>query len=194
VVAALGRAFADGLLAAGVQPVMKHAPGHGRARADSHLALPVVPAADLSADMLPFAACASGPAPLPWAMTAHIVYSSLDAQRPATVSPAIIARVIRGRIGFAGVLVSDDLAMQALDGPPEARACAALAAGCDLAAWCPGELSGTAAVLAAVPDLAPAAAARLAAGRTLAAARRQALDIPALAAERDALLAGLSAA
>jgi beta-N-acetylhexosaminidase len=193
-VAALGRACADGLLAAGIQPVMKHMPGHGRARADSHLALPVVTAADLSADMLPFAACAAGPAPLPWAMTAHIVYSSLDEHRAATVSPHIIASVIRGRIGFSGVLVSDDLAMQALDGPPEARARAALAAGCDLAAYCRGDVSGTAAVLEAAPRLTPAAAARMAAARALAAARRTPLDATALAAERRALLAGASAA
>jgi beta-N-acetylhexosaminidase len=190
-VAALGRAFADGLLAAGILPVMKHAPGHGRARADSHLALPVVDATGLDADIAPFAACASGPAPLPWAMTAHIVYSCVDEHRAATVSPVVIGSVIRDRIGFAGVLVSDDLAMQALSGPPAERARAALAAGCDLAAWCPGDAAGTAAVLDAVPDISADTRARLAAGRALALDRCQALDEATLAAERDSLLADL---
>lgn len=186
-VAALGRAFADGLLAAGLQPVMKHAPGHGRALVDSHLALPVVRAPDLSADIAPFAACSAGPSPLPWAMTAHIVYTHLDDTRAATMSPVVIEGVIRGRIGFAGVLASDDLAMHALEGPPEARAMAALAAGCDLACYCPGDAEGNAAVLAACPELTDAARGRLAAGRALAAARRTALDGAALAVERERL-------
>jgi beta-N-acetylhexosaminidase len=190
-VAALGRAWADGLLAAGIQPVMKHAPGHGRARADSHLSLPVVDAAGLDDDIAPFAACASGPTPLPWAMTAHIVYTSVDENRAATVSPVVIGSVIRGRIGFAGVLISDDLAMQALAGPPAERARAALAAGCDLAAWCPGDAAATAAVLHAVPELTAQARARMAAGRALALDRCQGLDEAALAAERDLLLADL---
>ena len=107
VVAALGRVMADGLLAAGVQPVGKHAPGHGRAGVDSHHDLPVVHETALDADIAPFAANAD----LPWLMTAHIVYPVWDAQLPATLSPAVIGQVIRGRIGFDGVLVSDDLAM-----------------------------------------------------------------------------------
>ena len=95
----LGRAAADGLLAAGVQPVVKHAPGHGRALVDSHLALPSVPAdQDLSEDIHPFAANAD----LPWMMTAHLLYHALDADRPGTLSPAVIGQAIRGRIGFGG--------------------------------------------------------------------------------------------
>ena len=182
-VARLARAMAAGLLAAGVQPVGKHTPGHGRATVDSHEALPTVLANDMAADLLPFAANAD----LPWLMTSHILYPVWDAARPATLSPSIIAEVIRGQCGFRGVLVSDDLAMHALDGPPAARATAALAAGCDLALYCPGEVEGNAAVLAAVPPLTEAARARLAAAR--AAARPTALDPAALAAERAALLA-----
>ncbi len=183
-VAALGRAMAAGLLAAGVQPVGKHVPGHGRARADSHRTLPVLDADDLSDDMLPFAANAD----LPWMMTAHITYRSLDPSRPATLSPRVLGGVVRGGIGFGGLLVSDDLAMQALDGPTAARALGALAAGCDLALYCPGDEAGNAAVLRACPPLSGAATARLAAGRALAAARRQGLDAASLAAERARLL------
>src|SRR5262249_48636452 len=98
-VAKLGRALSAGLLAAGIQPVMKHAPGHGRARVDSHLALPRVEANDLGADLLPFALNAD----LPWAMSAHIVYPAWDAFLPATLSPTVIEAIIRGRMGFGGV-------------------------------------------------------------------------------------------
>ncbi len=186
VVARLARALAAGLLAAGVQPVGKHAPGHGRATLDSHLALPTVAANDMDADLLPFAANPD----LPWLMTAHIIYPVWDAARPATLSPTVIADVIRGRCGFRGVLVSDDLAMQALDGPPVARALGCLSAGCDIALYCPGDGEGTRAVLAAVPKLDEAARGRLAAARAIARRRRMALDVAALAEERAALLAG----
>jgi beta-N-acetylhexosaminidase len=184
-VAALGRAIAEGLLAAGVQPVGKHAPGHGRARVDSHLALPVVQDTDLSADLVPFARNAD----LPWMLTAHILYPALDPERPATLSPRIVGEVIRGRIGFAGVLASDDLAMQALHGTPAERAVAALDAGCDIALYCPGDPAGNEAVLRACPPLTEAAAGRMAAARALAASRRVALDAAALANEREDLLA-----
>jgi beta-N-acetylhexosaminidase len=184
-VAALGRSLAEGLLAAGVQPVGKHAPGHGRARSDSHLALPVVWDSDLSADLVPFA----GNADLGWMMTAHILYPAFDTRRPATLSSTIIREIIRGRIGFAGVLASDDLAMEALRGAPAARATAALAAGCDVALYCPGDPAGNAAVLAACPALSEAAAARLRAAQATAAARRSALQGPQLSDERDRLLA-----
>ena len=184
-VARMGRAYAAGLLAAGVQPVAKHAPGHGRARVDSHLALPVVEAAaDLSADLLPFALNAE----VPWAMTAHILYRGWDAARPATLSPVVIGEVIRRRIGFRGVLVTDDLAMRALSGEPAERAVAALAAGCDVALYCAGDAGPTEALLRAVPDLAPAASGRMAAARALARGRSVVMDADALAAERDRLL------
>jgi beta-N-acetylhexosaminidase len=184
IVGRLGRAVAAGLLAAGIQPVGKHAPGHGRARLDSHLALPTVAANDLQADLLPFALNAD----LPWAMTAHILYPTWDPARPATLSPSIIARVIRGRIGFEGVLVTDDLAMRALSGAPADLALQALAAGCDLALYCAGEAAPTAALLAACPAVTPDAAARLGRARALARRRRLSLDAAALADERARLL------
>ena len=183
-VAQLGHAMAAGLLAAGIQPVGKHAPGHGRARADSHLELPVVTDTDLQADWLPFAANAD----CPWMMTAHVLYPALDKLAPATLSAAIVADIIRGRIGFGWVLVSDDLAMRALDGTPLRRAQGALAAGCDVALYCSGETGPTAGLLAGCPELTGAAVARLAAARTLAAARRVSLDGAALAHERNGLL------
>ena len=184
-VGALGRAMAAGLLAAGVQPVGKHAPGHGRAQVDSHLALPVVQGTGFLDDLAPFAQNAD----LPWMLTAHILYPALDPTRPATLSPAIVGGIIRGRIGFAGVLASDDLAMQALAGTPAERAAGAIAAGCDIALYCPGDAAGNAAVLAAVPELGEAARARLAAARARAAAARAPLDAERLADERDGLLA-----
>jgi beta-N-acetylhexosaminidase len=184
-VARLGRAVAAGLLAAGVQPVGKHAPGHGRALVDSHLALPRVHAADLRADLLPFAANTD----LPWFLTAHIVYAAWDPTLAATLSPAVVQGIIRRRLGFGGVLVTDDLAMQALTGTPAQRAQAALAAGCDIALYCAGELAPTVELLATIPPLTAAATARLAAARALAAHRRRPLDGAALAAERDAILA-----
>jgi beta-N-acetylhexosaminidase len=184
VVAGMARAVAAGLLAAGVQPVGKHAPGHGRAAVDSHLALPVVRGDDLGADLAPFAANTD----LAWMMTAHILYPAWDAARPATLSPVVIGEVIRGRIGYSGLLVSDDLAMRALSGTPAERAVAALAAGCDIALYCPGDASGSAAVLEAVPPLTSSAATRLAAAAALARHRRLPLDRAALLAERSALI------
>jgi beta-N-acetylhexosaminidase len=126
-------------------------------------------------------------------MTAHIRYMSHDMQNPATLSRSIIENVIRAEksgIGFKGVLVTDDLAMHALSGPPGARAAAALAAGCDVALHCSGVLAESAAVLESVPEASDLCLARLAAGRAMAAARREAgLDADALFAERAALLA-----
>jgi beta-N-acetylhexosaminidase len=146
VVARLGAALARGITAAGVTPVMKHIPGHGRATVDSHLALPRVAAADLSADFYPFAQNKN----LPWAMTAHVIYEQLDPQNPATVSARVIHDIIRGEIGFSGTLVSDDLAMHALSGTPAERALAALAAGCDIALYCPGDMAGNTQILEAL--------------------------------------------
>jgi beta-N-acetylhexosaminidase len=171
------------VLAAGVQPVMKHLPGHGRALVDSHLALPELD--DTRADELaPFAANAR----LPWAMTAHVLYRARDALLPATLSPLIIAGVIRGEIGFDGVLCSDDLAMHALRGSPAERAAAALRAGCDIALYCPGDAAGNAGVLEACPPPTPAASARLSRAAALAQSRAIALDAAQLAAERDTLI------
>lgn len=185
IVARLGRAFAAGLLAAGVQPVAKHAPGHGRAKADSHLALPVVEANAMDADLLPFALNAD----LPWAMTAHILYPAWDAALPATLSEAVIGSMIRDRIGFDGGPVTDDLAMRALSGRPADNARRALLAGCDIALYCAGDMAETEAVLARCPPMTAAARARLARARDLAEQRRLVLDAAAMRAERDRLLA-----
>ena len=163
IVGELGAAFAAGLLAAGVQPIGKHAPGHGRARADSHQELPELDGVS-AADLVPFIRNRG----LPWLMTAHIRYMKQDMQFPATLSASIIARVIRApdAIGFGGVLVTDDLAMHALTGSPGERAAAALQAGCDVALHCSGVLADTRSVLDAMPAATPACLARLsAAGR-----------------------------
>lgn len=184
-IARLGRALGAGLLAAGIQPVAKHAPGHGRALVDSHLSLPRVEANDLDADLLPFALNTD----LPWAMSAHIVYPAWDAALPATLSPTVIEAIIRRRIGFEGVLVTDDLAMKALSGTPAALAQQALAAGCDIALYCSGDFAPTADLLQQASPVSEAAATRLAAARALATRRRLPLEAAVLAAERDRLLA-----
>jgi beta-N-acetylhexosaminidase len=136
-VAAMGRAAMEGLQAGGVLPVVKHIPGHGRAFADSHHNLPVVEASieDLRAhDFAPFAALADAP----MAMTAHVVYAALDAERPATTSASIISQIMRGEIGFDGLLMSDDVSMKALSGDFADRTEAILAAGCDVVLHCNG--------------------------------------------------------
>jgi beta-N-acetylhexosaminidase len=145
-VAVLGGEIARGIIAEGIIPIMKHLPGHGRATADSHLALPRIAEADLEADFYPFIANNA----LPWAMTAHIVYEQIDAELPATISPKLIRDIIRRKIGFAGTLISDDLAMAALSGTPAERAKAALAAGCDIALYCPGDMVGNLGILEAL--------------------------------------------
>jgi beta-N-acetylhexosaminidase len=147
VVSAMGRAAMDGLVAGGVLPVIKHIPGHGRAFADSHHNLPVVDASveELSAhDFPPFAALADAP----MAMTAHVVYTALDADRPATTSPTIVADIIRGELGFDGLLMSDDVSMKALSGDFGARTDAILAAGCDVVLHCNGVMDEMRAVAA----------------------------------------------
>ncbi|MFN0115524.1 MAG: beta-N-acetylhexosaminidase [Paracoccaceae bacterium] len=166
-VARLGVGWIAGLHAAGVQSVVKHIPGHGRARADSHLELPRVEAdrAALAADFHPFRVLAGQAG---WAMTAHILYTALDPDRPATLSPRIIEVVIRGELGFDGVLVSDDLAMKALTGPSNDLAAAAIGAGCDVVLHCTGRFEDNAALLADCPVLTDRAAGRLARARELA--------------------------
>ena len=171
-VAALGRATLDGLRQGGVCGVVKHIPGHGRARADSHLELPIVDASreDLERDFAPFRSLADAP----MAMTAHVTYTALDAQRCATLSPTVIA-LIRNDIGFDGLLMSDDLGMHAL-GAPEAgghppgsnaladfgaRALACLDAGCDIALHCSGDFNEMRAICEAVPTIGEAARTRL---------------------------------
>ncbi|HEY1415662.1 MAG TPA: beta-N-acetylhexosaminidase [Caulobacteraceae bacterium] len=158
-VARLARRFALGLTAGGVSPVIKHIPGHGRAMADSHEALPETDAsqAELEAtDFAPFRALADQA----MAMTAHVVYRALDPQRPATISPTVIGEVIRGRIGFSGLLMTDDLSMKALGGTFSERTTSALAAGCDIVLHCNGDPDEMAAVASAAHSLDGASAER----------------------------------
>ncbi len=152
-VAAMGKSAAEGLLAGGVLPVIKHIPGHGRAFSDSHHALPVVdtPLDELRRhDFAPFKANAG----IGMAMTAHVIYSAIDPNQPATTSPIVIGDYIRGEIGFDGLLMSDDLSMKALSGDFAARAAASLAAGCDVVLHCNGLMAEMMPVAAAVPVLA----------------------------------------
>lgn len=163
-VADLGRVACQGLLDGGVQPVIKHVPGHGRGLVDSHHALPICSTAesDLAAsDFLPFRLLRDQS----WAMTAHVVYEAVDEQAPATTSAQLIDRVIRRDLGFDGLLISDDLSMQALDGGLGARARAAMAAGCDIALHCNGIMEEMAEVALAVGPMGQEALARLERGR-----------------------------
>lgn len=185
----LAHAAAIGLLEGGVIPVIKHIPGHGRARADSHAELPVVDADEgtlARTDFAPFRTLAH----LPWAMTAHVLYSALDAERPATTSPRVVSDVIRGTIGFDGVLVSDDLSMEALKGDLASRARAALAAGCDLALHCTGVLAEMQAIAPVLPPLSAGATARLRRGREMVLAPH-AWDRAAVAARFEELMRAL---
>jgi beta-N-acetylhexosaminidase len=173
-VARLGRAATEGFLDGGAMPVIKHLPGHGRSRVDSHVALPLVEAGLETlerTDFAPFRALAD----LPWGMTGHLVFTALDPDHPVTQSPTAIRDAVRGRIGFDGVLCSDDLSMGALAGPLPERARRALAAGCDLALHCNGDLAEMQAIAAVVPAIGPQAAARLARAEAL---RRPASDRP----------------
>ena len=188
-VTAVARAVADAHLAGGVLPVMKHMPGHGRSSADTHHDLPTVEtdAATLHAtDFAPFRALID----LPMAMTSHIVFSAYDPDRPATQSSAVI-RMIREDIGFAGLLMTDDLNMQALAGTHAQRAALAIAAGCDIALHCKGDLAEMQAVSAAAGRMGPATKVRAEA----ALARRHApepVDIPVLEAKLAGILQGAS--
>jgi beta-N-acetylhexosaminidase len=162
-VAHLARAVCEGLLEGGVLPVLKHIPGHGRARVDSHYACPAVETGrdELArTDFAPFRALNA----MPWAMTAHIVYRAIDPMAPATLSRRVIGEIIRGEIGFDGVLVSDDLSMRALGGGLADRAQRALEAGCDLVLHCNGDHAEMAEIVAAAGPLSRHAAVRLARG------------------------------
>ena len=158
-VAAIAAAIAAGLAEGGVLPVLKHIPGLGRAPADSHKRLPVVATGRATLEATDFAAFRALSA-LAMGMTAHVVFSALDPVAPATTSARIVGDVIRGSIGFQGLLMSDDVSMGALSGPIAGRASAAIAAGCDMILHCNGELAEMREVAAAVPVLAGAAAHR----------------------------------
>ena len=186
-VASLGRLVLDGLREGGVVGVIKHMPGHGRATADSHKELPVVDASDveLAADIYPFERLCDAP----MGMTAHIVYTAWDAERPASQSPIVIRDIIRGRIGFDGLLMSDDLGMHALSGDFGARAAAAIAAGTDIALHCSGDLAEMEAVAGALGPIGEAASARLARAMATIADAAPVDSFKDLVARRDSLLA-----
>jgi beta-N-acetylhexosaminidase len=191
-VSMLGRAALDGLLAGGVAPVIKHIPGHGRARADSHLELPVV-ATPLEVleqtDFAPFRALADAP----MAMTAHVTFTDIDPHDCVTLSHRAIGTVIRGRIGFDGLLMSDDLSMKALGGDFDERARRSLEAGCDVVLHCNGDLAEMTAVADGAVELSGRAAERAADARALA-RRAQPFDADAAEAHLERLgLAGRAA-
>lgn len=185
-VAAIARAVTEGLVQGGVLPVLKHIPGHGRATADSHFGLPTV---DTSRDELERTDFAGFQplADLPMAMTAHVVFSALDPAQPATTSATIINQVIRGVIGFQGLLMSDDVSMNALAGTIAERTRAIVNAGCDMVLHCNGKLDEMRDVARETPELTGEALAR--AKRALASrGQPQPLDRPAARAELDALI------
>ncbi len=180
-VSAIAAAVAEGLADGGVLPVLKHIPGHGRATADSHAALPVVDAARAALEATDFAAFRPL-AGLPMAMTAHVVFTAIDPVSPATTSAMIVQEVIRNWIGFKGLLMSDDISMGALSGSLRERTRAAMAAGCDMALHCNGKLDEMREVAAESPVLAGEAARRAEAAL---ASRRPAKDIDLAAARAE---------
>ncbi len=184
-VAALGRAMLDGMAQGGVVGVVKHMPGHGRGVVDSHYELPVVRAADaeLESDIEPFRTLRNAP----MAMTCHVVFEAWDAANPATLSSTVIAEVIRGRIGFDGLLMTDDIDMKALSGTAGEKAAAAIAAGCDVALDCWARMDEMADIVARLGDAPPQTVARL--DRAMASVTPEAADMADLIARRDELLA-----
>jgi beta-N-acetylhexosaminidase len=185
-VAALGRATLEGLAEGGVVGIVKHMPGHGRAMVDSHLDLPVVDANlnALETDLAPFRTLNQAPI----GMTAHVVYTEWDAHRPASLSPTVIGEIIRQRIGFNGLLMSDDLDMKALNGSIPELAAGVVAAGCDLALNCWGRMDDMVGIADLLPAITDKARARL--DRAMASVRRGADQPPLddLIATRDSLL------
>jgi beta-N-acetylhexosaminidase len=185
-VAAIARAVTEGLEEGGILPVLKHIPGHGRATADTHFLLPTVDTPEAELDATDFAAFRPL-ADLPMAMTAHVVFSAIDGAHPATTSATMISRVIRGSIGFQGLLMSDDVSMNALAGSIADRTRAIVAAGCDMVLHCNGKLDEMKAVAAETPELSGSALAR--ADRALAARKTPvAFDRIEARAQLDALI------
>ena len=188
-VGGFARAVAEGLIAGGVLPVIKHIPGHGRATADSHERLPVVEASrkDLEAiDFAPFRMLSD----MPMAMTAHVLYAAVDTGQPATTSRALISEVIRTAIGFDGLLISDDLSMKALGGGLSERARSALDAGCDVVLHCNGDMTEMKAVAASARELGGRAAERATAALARRPATVEPLDLREATERFDALVAG----
>jgi beta-N-acetylhexosaminidase len=190
-VAAIARAVANGLMEGGVLPVLKHIPGHGRANADSHLKLPVVDTPRRTLEGTDFAAFRPLK-DLPLGMTAHVVYTAIDPLQPATTSATIIAEVIRKHIGFGGLLMGDDVSMNALSGTIAERARASLKAGCDLVLHCNGKMDEMRAVAAEAPELSGTGKQR--ADNALAVRKSPAgIDLPAARREfADQMTAGIA--
>lgn len=186
-VAALGRAVIEGLRTGGVVGIVKHMPGHGRALVDSHLSLPTVTASveELEADIAPFRSLSGAP----MGMTAHIVYTAWDAERPASLSPTVIRDVIRRQIGFDGLLMSDDLDMKALSGSVSELAAGVVAAGCDLALNCWARMDEMVAIADALPTMAVESCTRLDRAMATIANGADEAEMDAVLATRDSLLA-----
>jgi beta-N-acetylhexosaminidase len=188
-VAAIAGAIAQGLMAGGVLPVLKHLPGHGRAAADSHHKLPVVDTDRATLEATDFAAF-KPLAALPLGMTAHVVFSAIDPAQPATTSVNMVQEVIRGFIGFRGLLMSDDVSMGALSGTIAERSTAALRAGCDVVLHCNGDLAEMTAVAGASPELLGVAAKR-ADVALLARGAREDFDVEAARKTFNQMIAGV---
>ena len=186
-VAAMGRAILDGLRAAGVVGVVKHMPGHGRAKVDTHYHLPTVTASDaeLAIDLQPFIALKGAP----MGMTSHIVFEAWDRDRPATLSPVIVEDIIRQRIGFDGLLMTDDIDMKALTGSAGDKAAGAIAAGCDLVLDCWARMDEMVDIAARLGEMSDVSRARLDRAMATVAGAREEGDMAALITKRDALLA-----
>ena len=186
-VAAMGRAILDGLRAAGVVGVVKHMPGHGRAKVDTHFHLPTVTASDaeLAIDLQPFIALKGAP----MGMTSHIVFEAWDRDRPATLSPVIVEDIIRQRIGFDGLLMTDDIDMKALTGSAGDKAAGAIAAGCDLVLDCWARMDEMVDIAARLGEMSDVSRARLDRAMATVAGAREEGDMATLIAQRDALLA-----
>ena len=184
-VAALGRAMLEGLRAGGVVGVVKHMPGHGLAQVDTHHLLPTVTASaeELEVDLEPFRTLAHAG----MGMTSHIVFDTWDAERPATLSPVVVDQVIRGAIGFDGLLMTDDIDMKALSGTPADKAAGAMAAGCDVVLDCWARMDEMVAIADRIDDAPPATLARL--DRAMAMRDAPAGELAELIARRDAFLA-----
>jgi beta-N-acetylhexosaminidase len=186
-VAALGQAMLEGMRRGGVVGVVKHMPGHGRALVDSHYDLPRVKAdaAALELDLEPFTRLADAP----MGMTCHVVFEAWDAERPATLSPRVISEVIRGRIGFDGLLMTDDIDMKALSGTAGEKAAQALAAGCDVVLDCWARMDEMVEIAGRIGEAAPECVARLERAMATVAGGTETADFGALISRRDELLA-----
>lgn len=186
-VAALGRAVIEGLADGGVTGIVKHMPGHGRAMVDSHHELPIVTADEdaLAVDLAPFQSLKDAPI----GMTAHVVYTAWDPDLPASLSASVIETIIRGRIGFDGLLMSDDLDMKALKGSIAELAAGVVAAGCDLALNCWGRMDDMTGIADLLPDITPEGRARLDRAMASTHSLADAPPLEELLATRDALLA-----